>query len=207
VQAPSDPGTYEVRYILGQGSKLLAKTTIEIKAVSASLQAPASANMASLFEVSWQGPNNQSDYIAIARPDQKPGSQITYTYTNKGSPLEVRAPSDPGNYEVRYILGRGSKLLAKTTITINPVTAKVHPPASANVNAEFEVKWQGPDYKSDYISIARPNQRPGSYVTYTYTYRGNPVKIKAPKEPGAYEVRYILGRGSKLLDKANITIK
>ena len=207
VQAPSDPGTYEVRYILGRGNKLLAKTTIEIKAVSASVQAPASADMASLFEVSWQGPDNQSDYIAIARPDQKPGSQVHYSYTKRGSPLKVQAPSDPGTYEVRYILGQGSKLLAKTTIEIKAVSAKVQSPASANVNAEFEVKWQGPDYKSDYISIARPEQGPGSYVTYTYTRRGNPVKIKAPKEPGAYEVRYILGQGSKVLDKANITIK
>ncbi len=207
VQAPSDPGTYEVRYILGQGSKLLAKTTIEIKAVSASVQAPALADIASLFEVSWQGPDSKSDYIAIARPDQRPGSQVHYTYTKKGSPLKVQAPSDPGTYEVRYILGQGSKLLAKTTIEIKAVNAKVQPPASANVNTEFEVKWQGPNYKSDYISIARPDHRPDSYVTYTYTRRGNPVKLKAPKEPGDYEVRYILGQGSKVLDKANITIK
>jgi Ca-activated chloride channel family protein len=207
VQAPSDPGTYEVRYILGRGSKLLAKTTIEIKAVSASVQVPASADMASLFEVSWQGPDNKSDYIAIARPDQKPGSQVQYTYTRKGSPLKVQAPSDPGTYEVRYILGRGSKLLAKTTIEIKAVSASVQAPASASVNTEFEVKWQGPGYKSDYISIARPDHRPGSYVTYTYTHRGNPVKLKAPKEPGTYEIRYILGRGSKVLDKTTITVK
>jgi Ca-activated chloride channel family protein len=186
---------------------LLAKTTIEIKAVSASVQAPAAADVASLFEVSWQGPGNKSDYIAIARPDQKPGSQVHYAYTNRGSPLKVQAPSDPGTYEVRYILGRGSKLLAKTTIEIKAVSAKVQPPDSANVNAKFEVKWQGPNYKSDYISIARPDQRPGSYITYTYTRRGNPVKIKAPKKPGTYEVRYILGRGSKILDKKTITIK
>ncbi|UCF95261.1 MAG: hypothetical protein JSW39_14275, partial [Desulfobacterales bacterium] len=113
----------------------------------------------------------------------------------------------PGTYEVRYILGHGSKLLAKTTIEIKAVSAKVQPPASAAVNAEFEVEWQGPGYKSDYISIARPDQRPSSYVTYTYTSRGNPVKIKAPREPGTYEVRYILGQGGKLLDKAKITIK
>jgi Ca-activated chloride channel homolog len=207
VRAPSDPGTYEVRYILGRGSKLLAKTSMVIEAVGASVQAPAAAVMASLFEVSWQGPDNPPDYIAIARPDQKPGSQVNYTYTKKGSPLKVRAPSDPGTYEVRYILGRGSKLLAKTSIEIEAVSAKVQPPVSANVNAEFEVEWQGPDYKSDYISLARPDQRPGSYVTYTYTRRGNPVKIKAPKEAGTYEVRYILGRGSKILDKETITIK
>jgi Ca-activated chloride channel family protein len=192
---------------LGQGSKLLAKTTIEIEAVSASVEAPAAADVASQFEVTWQGPDNKSDYIAIARSDQNPGRQVHYTYTRKGSPLKLRAPSDPGTYEVRYILGQGSKLLAKTTIEIEAVSAKVQPPASATVNTEFEVIWQGPDYNSDYISIARPDQGPGRYVTYTYTRSGNPLKIKAPEEPGTYEVRYILGQGSKVLDKATITIK
>jgi Ca-activated chloride channel family protein len=207
LRAPSDPGTYEVRYILGLGSKLLAKTTIEIKTVSASVQAPASANVASEFEVSWQGPGNDSDYIAIARPDQSPGRQVGYTYTYRGNPLKLRVPSDPGTYEVRYILGQGSKVLAKTTIEIKAVTAQVQPPSSANVASEFEVSWQGPGYESDYITIARPDQGPGSYLTYTYTYRGNPVKLKAPKEPGTYEVRYILGQGGKVLDKKVITIK
>ena len=82
------------------------------------MQASASANVASEFEVSWQGPDNKSDYIAIARPDQKPGSQVNYTYTKRGNPLKVRAPSDPGTYEVRYILGRGNKLLDKTSIGV-----------------------------------------------------------------------------------------
>jgi Ca-activated chloride channel family protein len=81
--------------------------------------------MATEFEVAWQGPNNKSDYISIARPDQGPGQYVNYTYTSKGSPLKVRAPSDPGTYEVRYILGRGSKLLAKTGIEIKAVTASV----------------------------------------------------------------------------------
>jgi Ca-activated chloride channel family protein len=206
VRAPSDPGTYEVRYILGRGSKLLAKTGIEIKAVGASVQGPPAADVATEFEVAWQGPNNKSDYISIARPDQGPGQYVNYTYTSKGSPLKVRAPSDPGTYEVRYILGRGSKLLAKTGITINAVTASVQAPASADMATEFEVAWQGPNNKSDYISIARPDQGPGQYVNYTYTSKGSPLKVRAPSDPGTYEVRYILGRGSKLLAKTGITI-
>ncbi|MBW2593280.1 MAG: hypothetical protein JRE58_09850, partial [Deltaproteobacteria bacterium] len=110
-------------------------------------------------------------------------------------------------YEVRYILGRGNKLLARTTIEIKGVTARVQAPASAGVNTQFEVHWQGPGYKSDYISIARPDQRSGSYVGYTYIRDGNPVKVKAPKQPGNYEVRYILKRGNKLLAKVPITIE
>ena len=79
-------------------------------------------------------------------------------------------------------------------------------PVSARAGETFEVNWQGPDSKSDYISISLPDQRPGSYKGYTYTSRGNPAKVKAPKEPDTYEVRYILGRGNKLLDKTTIEI-
>jgi len=206
VRAPSEPGRYEVRYIMGKGNILLAKTAIEIKGVRASVDAPPVADVATEFDVTWQGPGNKEDYISIARPDQGPGNYVNYTYTSKGSPLKVRAPSEPGTYEVRYILGRGNKLLAKTTIEIKGVSAKVSPPAAANANTEFEVAWQGPGYKEDYISIARPDQGPGNYVTYSYA-KDNPVKIRGVKEPGTYEVRYILGLGNKMLNKATITIK
>ena len=205
--APSDPGTYEVRYMLGQDNKLLAKTAIEIKSVSATVQAPPAADMAGEINVSWQGPGNKGDYISIAKPDQDPGGYVHYTYTQKGSPLKLQAPSDPGTYEVRYMLGQGNKLLAKTAIEIKKVDAKVTPPATAAVNTDVEVSWQGPGYKSDYISIAQPNQQPGGYTAYTYVKTGNPVRVKAPKEPGTYEVRYILGDGNKVLDKATIIIK
>ena len=207
LRAPSDPGIYEVRYIQGQGSRLLAKTTMEINPVTAEVKAPASADMASKFDVTWQGPGNESDYVSVARPDQEPGSYVNYTYTRSGSPLKLRAPSDPGTYEVRYILGRGNKLLAKTTVEIKPVTAKIDAPASADAGGEFEVSWEGPGYRGDYISIARPDQGPSSYVGYTYTRDGNPLKLRAPKDPGRYEVRYILDQGNRQLAKESIVIR
>jgi Ca-activated chloride channel family protein len=207
LQAPSDPGAYEVRYVMSKDNVVLAKTAIEIKGVGASVDAPAAADVATQFDVTWQGPGNEGDYVSIAKPEQEPGNYVHYTYARKDSPLKLQAPSDPGAYEVRYILGLGNKLLAKTNIEIKPVSAKVSPPASAAVNTQLEVPWQGPGYKSDYISVARPDQQPGSYVVYTYVRTGNPVKIKAPQEPGTYEVRYLLGMGNKVLDKATITIK
>jgi len=91
---------------------------MEIQAASASVKAPATADVASKFEVEWKGPDNQGDYIAIALPEKGPNSRIQYTYTRKGSPLQLLAPSDPGIYEVRYILGQGKKVLAKKTITV-----------------------------------------------------------------------------------------
>ncbi len=204
--ASGDVGNYEMRYVHAHTRQVIGRADIKVTPVEAAVQAPASAAVAVEFEVVWQGPAYPSDYISVARPDQRPGSYVNYTYTRDGSPLKVRAPSDPGSYEVRYTMGRGNKLLAKTNIEIKAVSAQLQAPASADMATAFDLAWQGPDNKSDYISIARPDQRPGSYKGYTYTSRGNPAKVKAPREPGIYEVRYILGRGNKLLDKTTIEI-
>jgi Ca-activated chloride channel family protein len=205
--APSDAGTYEVRYIMSQGHKLLAKTTIDIKAVGASVQAPATAAAASLIDVTWQGPNNQGDYIAVVLPGQGADRRIHYTYTKKGSPLQLRTPSDPGTYDVIYLMSQGKKVLARSAIEIQPVSAEINPPVTASVNTHIKIPWQGPGYDSDYITISRPDQAPGSRLTYRYTKRGNPAVIKTPKTPGTYEVRYILGQGKKVLAKKTITVK
>ncbi len=55
--------------------------------------------------------------------------------------------------------------------------------------------------------MARPDQNDSAYVTYTYTRKGNPVTVKAPKQSGTYEIRYILGRGRKILAREPIIIE
>ena len=207
LQVPSKPGKYEVRYILGQGNKLLAKVPIEIKPVSAKVQAPAAVNMGAKIKVSWSGPNGEQDYVSIALPDQGPDDYRHYTYVRTDNPLILQAPSKAGKYEVRYILGQGNKLLAKVPIEIKPVSAKVQAPAVVNMGAKFKVSWSGPNGEQDYISIALPDQGPDDYQHYTYVRSGNPLTLQAPDKPGDYEVRYILGQGNALLGKQIIKVK
>ena len=154
----------------------------------------------------WDGPARDGDYISVASPGQAPGASLSRTPIKAGNPFKVRAASDPGDYEVRYVLGRGNRLLAMAPVTINAVTAEVRPPASAAVGAELNVLWQGPGYPEDFVSIARANQPPSAYVNSTPVRQGNPLKLRVPKEPGTYEVRYVLGLGKRLLAKTTITI-
>jgi hypothetical protein len=207
VWAPSDPGEYEVRYVLGRGSKLLAKIPLTITAAEASLEMSGAADVAAWIEVNWTGPATEGDFVSLARRDQPPGASVNRTPVKNGNPARVRAPSDPGEYEVRYILGRGNRLIMKTPITINPVTAKIEPPATAKAGVEFAVSWQGPGYPEDFVSLARTDQAPGASLNRVTVRQGNPVKIRAPKEPGIYEVRYVLGFGNKVLAKTTITIE
>jgi hypothetical protein len=203
---PSDAGDFEVRYVLGSGKKLLAKAPIAISAVTAKVEPAGPVNMAAWIEVTWEGPAREGDYISVARPNQPPSANVGQTPIKESKPVKVRAPSEAGDYEVRYILARGVKLLAKAPVTVNPVTAEIKSPAKAVARAEFEVQWKGPGYPEDFVSVARGNQPPSGSMSSALVRKGNPAKLHAPREPGTYEVRYILGYGNRLLAKTTITI-
>jgi Ca-activated chloride channel family protein len=206
--APSDPGDYEIRYVVGRGSKLLAKAPLTVNAVAASVEAPAEVDVAARIEVKWQGPAAEGDFISVALPSQAPGAAAARANVRDGNPAKLWMPGDAGQYEIRYILGRGTRLLAKEPITLNAVTATVTPPASVKAGFEFEIPWQGPGYPEDFISIARVGQPPNASVNAVKVKPGGVLKLRAPREPGAYyEVRYVLGRGPRVLAKAAITIE
>jgi hypothetical protein len=206
IWTPSDPGDYELRYVVAKGAKVLARAPLAVAAVTATVTPASPVNVAGWIEVKWTGPAREGDYLSVANPKQPPGSFLGRAPVREGNPLKLRAPSDAGAFEVRYVLGRGNRLLAQAPVTINPVTAQVTPPATATAGMEFEVAWQGPGYPEDFISIARSNQPPGSHLNSATIRKGNPLKLRAPKEPGTYEIRYLLGRGPRLLGKASISV-
>ncbi|MDB4304032.1 VWA domain-containing protein, partial [Desulfosarcina sp.] len=174
---------------------------------TAVLKGPASVPAGAAFSVQWEGPDSRNDYIAISKKGTKDLSHKDYTYAKKGNPADFTAPGEVGDYELRYIHSHSQKVIGRTDIKVTPVQATVQAPAEADVAVKFEVNWQGPNYSSDYVALARPDQRAGSQIAYTYTQRGNPLKLQAPSDPGTYEVRYILGRNNQLLAKTTIKIK
>lgn len=207
VWTPSDPGDYELRYVVGRGAKVLARAPLAVMDEPATVAPAGPVNVAAWIEVTWEGPARDRDHVSVAGPAQAPGASLARTFVKEGSPLKVRAPADAGEFEVRYVLGRGNRLLAKAPVTVNPVTAGVTPPAVAATGADFAVAWHGPGYPEDFVSIARSDQPPGAHLHSARVRQGNPVKLRAPREPGTYEVRYVLGHGNRLLAKTTVTIK
>ena len=57
----------------------------------------------SVVEVTWSGPGAWEHFIEIvpagASADAAP---LTETRTSQGSPLQIFAPAQPGDYEIRY---------------------------------------------------------------------------------------------------------
>ena len=76
---PNEPGDYEIRYILNQGKLTLASTPISITETEVSLSAPETAELGSTIKVEWEGPDANSDYIAIFPAGDEDARYTSYT--------------------------------------------------------------------------------------------------------------------------------
>ncbi len=197
LKMPLEPGRYEIRYVLSQDRKVEARAEIEVTPVSAELKAPDAADVGGSVEVSWQGPAYQNDYIAITPAEEDELKYDRYTYTREGSPLELQLPSSPGDYVLRYVAaGNPKRVLASRPITLTDVSAALKAPAVAEAGGKISVDWQGPGNRNDYIAIGKSGER---HVSYAYTRSGNPAVMNVPKEPGDYELRYILHSDTRVI--------
>ncbi|MEM9050013.1 MAG: VWA domain-containing protein [Pseudomonadota bacterium] len=206
LQMPSEPGRYEVRYVLNQGRTVLASRPIEVTEIAATLSAPASAPAGATVTVTWEGPDYQNDYIAVARPDDPGNRQATYSYTRSGAPLPLKMPAEPGVYEIRYVMAQDRRVIARQPVTVTAVTASLSAPSAAKIGEPVIVQWQGPDYQNDYISVSKPDDPGNRQVNYTYTREGAPLRLTMPAEPGRYEIRYIQSQGRKILAAQTVEI-
>ena len=197
---PTDPGTYEVRYQLQQGGVVVARQSINVTDVKATLIAPDTAIAGEPVSVAWEGPDYENDYIAVGLPGER---YINYTRTRQGNPLDLLMPTDPGTYEIRYHLQQDGSIIGTRLITVTEAQASLTAPDTATAGEPLTVGWVGPDYDNDYISVGVPGER---YINYTRTRQGNPLELLMPTEPGTYELRYQLQQDGSIIATRPITV-
>ncbi len=192
---PAEPGEYEIRYVMQQGDTVLAVQPMVVEPVAATLDAPDTALVGEPLSVGWTGPDYERDYLTVAVPGE--GGYINYTYTRDGTPLDLEMPTEPGDYELRYVMQQGDTVLATRAITVTEVTATLDAPQTAQAGEPLAVTWEGPNYERDYLTVSRVGE--DGYINYTYTRDGSPAPVLMPLEPGAYELRYVMQQGDTVL--------
>lgn len=206
VLMPAEPGSYELRYVMAQDRTVLATRAVEVLAVSASLEIPQEARAGAPILVHWDGPGYQPDYVSVSRPDDQ--GYEAYAYTRTGSPVILQMPETPGEYEIRYIAASdGKTVLARETITLTEVTATLDAPETGQRGGTLGVHWEGPDFQRDYISIAVAGDPDNKYVTYAHTSKDSPLVLELPDQPGAYELRYVMDQGKRVLARKDLVVE
>jgi hypothetical protein len=202
--APPKPGDYEIRLLAADSPyPTLARRALRIDAVEATLEAPGQVSAGAKFSVKWTGPNNERDYIAIGNATRP---YLGYEYTKAGNPLDLTAPEEPGQYELRYFLGAGDVIIGKRPLVVGAVSASVTVPSNVAAGSKFKITWQGPNNARDFITIVKAGTPDKQYGAYEYSSKGSPVEMRAPDVGGEYEVRYLTAQTYATLATAKLTV-
>ncbi|MFK8012038.1 MAG: VWA domain-containing protein [Marinicellaceae bacterium] len=215
LKAPGTVGTYDLRYIWqGTNSKyVLTKKSFNVIESDVSLVAPASVNAAEYFEVEWKGPNRKGDYVDLVKKDNnKTYGELSYFYTESGTPGKIQAPAASGEYDLRYIMeaADGRQILYRTSLNVKQAEATVAFEPTAEVASNVTVYWTGPNNKDGYVDIVKSDSnRTYGEISYFYL-KENPDngELLTPVEAGDYKIRFIISGadGRKVLASSPITI-
>ncbi len=206
LRAPDEPGSYTVRYHLGQTYRVVASAPLTVGGVGATITAADAVMAGAPLSIQWTGPNDARDFVSIDTEGAADRDYGVYAYTADGAELTLRAPEDPGNYQIRYHTGQTYRVLGARPLRVDPATATLKGPAEVAARAVFDVAWTGPSNPEDYIALAKPTDDAIHQSSLSYAKRGSPAKLEAPPDSGAYELRYVTGQKHHVLARTPITV-
>ena len=156
-----------------------------------------------IVSVAWTGPNHRGDHIGFAPP----GGDAFGGYgapTSGGNPLAIRAPEQPGKYDLIYVHQGTNKVLARTAMEVQAAKATLEAVETMTIGSAVDVTWTGPATQGDFITIVPPQSGPSAYRSYAYTDKGSPAKVRVPDTPGTYEIRYVASRTNLVLARRTV---
>ncbi|MDD2867266.1 VWA domain-containing protein [Neomegalonema sp.] len=184
----------------------LAQIQIAIEEPPVELHAPARVTIGQAFDVAWSLARDPRDLVVLLPAGAPEGASDGALEVGATTSAEVRAPADPGSYEVRYVLRETGATLARVAVEALPATISLQAPLQTVIGAEVEVSWSSSIHPEDVISIApagaREDWRGGGFAI------GNLDRgvLRAPSKVGVYEIRYALGAGGGTIARARLEV-
>jgi Ca-activated chloride channel family protein len=118
--APFEPGEYEIRYYSSNNAEPLARFPVLITKANVTIDAPRMVVAGTEFNFNWTGPNAKGDFLFVAKPELDDGRYFTRGghRTADGPSGQLVAPTESGNYEIRYYSKTNGRVLARRTLVI-----------------------------------------------------------------------------------------
>jgi len=208
VTMPDALGNYELRYVLQQSGRTLASLPVTLTPVTASLEAPEAIVPGGRFQVAWQGPDNPQDYITIVEAGAAEGSYTGYWRTNRGSPAQLDAPAEPGEYELRYVINRSGRTLSSVPVTVGVGEVGLTVVGEVEAGGVVMIEWTGPGRYEDFIQIVAENAPDNAAaLREARASQGSPLQLFAPPAAGVYELRYRASDSGEVLARSPLQVR
>lgn len=204
---PDGLGAYELRYVLAQSGRVLARRPITLTEPSAALQDPGPILPGGRFKVVWEGPDNQNDFITIVPKGASETEEGPLARTYRGSPAEIKSPEAPGSYELRYVLAQSGRVLAVLPVEVGGGAVSLALDGAAKVGQPIRVNWTGPGRYEDFIEIVPVGAAADlKALRSARASQGNPATLSAPPSPGRYQLRYRASDSGEVLSEIEIEV-
>jgi len=202
-----------VRYVLDEGSKTLASTPVEVVEAEQTISAPAIVRAETTFAVTWGETINPRDWVTIVLAGADEGAHLDSKRVGAATTINLRAPAEPGLYEVRYVLDEGSKTLASSPIEIVAANAPLDDgaglsaPATAAPGATITVSWTiTADDADRRVALAKADAPDFTWISAHRVGAEQETDITLPDTPGQYEVRFLDISSQSVLGRAIIAV-
>jgi Ca-activated chloride channel family protein len=207
LQAPSEAGAYEVRYLLQESGRSIASAPVTVTAPETSVSGPPSAVAGSRIDVSWTNTIHPRDKVAIVPAGAPPDADRGYLRTGNAVSGSLDTPAEPGDYELRYLLQVSGRPIADAPIALTAPEVTITAPDSTAADTRLTVRWSATVHPRDKITIVPVDAPPGEDGDYSRVGGGTSATVDVPGNPGDYEVRYLLNASGEAIARKPIRVE
>lgn len=210
--APTEPGEYDLILVL-PSKGVVERQPIEVVAPSSGFDAIGSVPAGKRFNFTWRGPNQTSQRIVIAKPDD-PGKVYSPSWDyslHKNGKMGLTAPAEPGIYELRYLSSKYEIMFSRKFGVGVPFEDEAQP-TSAELSARAAAATQGAATQDDIPMVRATFRLPKGAAGEAVSWSAIPLDVPAtdvwapPRkqvtatgefEPGRYEVSAVSDKGAE----------
>lgn len=205
LQAPPTPGQYEVRYMAGD--RIAGRAALAVVPVQQSITAPAQVQTGQEFNITWTQTLHQHNTVVIVPAGAK-GNQgrTTEIYDQeKRTDRRITAPTTPGDFELRYM--QGNAVMASTPLKVVQATQSLTSRPMVLAGNNVEVSWGQQLSAEDTVALVQPGAASAKGAVSSgraeRTLRRN---LRAPKEPGRFDLIYVAARSGQVLARKPVEV-
>ena len=194
--APSEPGEYELRFVL-EGNSVLVSRPLRVSPAEILISGPEQVGAGERFDVRLVGPRHRDFWITIVEADASDGEYRSWATLEVGrDSYDLIAPGAPGNYELRYLLTNPFQVMARQPIEVLAAAVRWQAPASVAAGEHFSFAAPGPSGEGSYLTLVPAGSPEGHYEAWQWTSADGVYDWVAPDSAGSWELRYVLGDGT-----------
>ena len=204
IKTMADPGRFEARFLALTGSQygICGRSKIfETVQPKVSLEMASKVKSSMKVEVTFHGTPQDGDWIGWVKAGAPDGDYVVWSRPDGAtSKVTLVAPSEPGDYEMRYCNNNSNSVHARFAFKVEASELMLAAPESLMAGARLPVKWAAPTAGDIWVTVVKKGVPDSEYTAYVYlnAEQTNPALLPTPNQPGEYEVRMVTDGSTKV---------